>query len=82
MFSIQFRYPEDPIYFCALPFKLCSPGVPGADGDDLKNTQEASAAYEHTFSRSVEMEKNFMVKITEEVFPTKRCHCLGHSFTQ
>jgi len=49
--------------------------------DGMKNPQKADASKRVTLALSVEIEKQFVNKVTEIKLEFKGCQCLGYPFT-
>lgn len=58
-------------------FIFCPPGVPGVNGDDLEDTQEAGDASGHIPAHSVNIEIKFACKIIENIFLTSKLPLFG-----
>lgn len=60
---------------CSFDFQKHTTGVTGTDGDGLKYTQETGGANGHVPAKSLNIQKNFTTKITDEPLHPKRVYC-------
>lgn len=82
--NYAYQHVQDPAQGCggayvlgSFPLKPCPPGVPVTDHDGLEDTPEAGATRGHNPAHSVNIQKKFASKITEEVSQPKGYHCMG-----